>query len=64
LFHVRPFDFGNPDYNETEWRVYENLVQNKDLWSMHEEERIAFEIKNPLAGAGRTGMNWDSPVDS
>ncbi|KAG1717470.1 hypothetical protein EDB19DRAFT_1260961 [Suillus lakei] len=55
LFRVRPFgSFGNPDYNETEWRTYENSVQNKDLWSVHEEERIAFEIKTPLAGAGRT----------
>ncbi|KAG1720260.1 hypothetical protein EDB19DRAFT_1918100 [Suillus lakei] len=55
LFQVGPFgNFGNPDYNETEWRIYENSVQNKDLWSMHEEERIAFEIKTPLAGAGRT----------
>jgi hypothetical protein len=25
-----------------------NSVQDKDLWSMHEEERIAFEIKSPL----------------
>ncbi|KAG2036006.1 hypothetical protein BDR03DRAFT_476378 [Suillus americanus] len=49
LFRVGPFhNFGNPDYNETEWKAYENSVQNKDLWSMHEEERIAFEIKSPL----------------
>jgi hypothetical protein len=25
-----------------------NSVQNKDMWSVHEEERIAFEIKSPL----------------
>ncbi|KAG1815193.1 uncharacterized protein BJ212DRAFT_1481721 [Suillus subaureus] len=49
LFRVRPFhNFGNTDYNETEWKAYENSVQNRDLWSMHEEERIAFEIKSPL----------------
>ncbi|KAG1859521.1 hypothetical protein DFJ58DRAFT_744615 [Suillus subalutaceus] len=49
LFRVGPFrNFGNPDYNETEWNAYENSVQNKDLWSIHEEERIAFEIKSPL----------------
>ncbi|KAG1779474.1 hypothetical protein EV702DRAFT_1195422 [Suillus placidus] len=55
LFRVGPFqNFGSPDYNETEWRAYENSVQNKDLWSMHEEERIAFEIKSLLADAGRT----------
>ncbi|KAG2135328.1 hypothetical protein DEU56DRAFT_949282 [Suillus clintonianus] len=38
----------NSEYNETEWRVYENSIQNKDLWSVHEEERIAFETKTPL----------------
>ncbi|KAG2341000.1 hypothetical protein BDR05DRAFT_1002152 [Suillus weaverae] len=55
LFRVRPFqDFGSLDYNNTEWRAYEDSVQNKDLWSMHEEERIAFEIKSLLADAGRT----------
>ncbi|KAG1865220.1 hypothetical protein C8R48DRAFT_772919 [Suillus tomentosus] len=56
LFRARPFqNFGNADYNDTEWRAYENSVQNKDSWSVHEEERITFEIKNPLAGmAGRT----------
>ncbi|KAG1717472.1 hypothetical protein EDB19DRAFT_1261096 [Suillus lakei] len=40
-----------PDYNETEWMAYQNSVQNKELWSLHEEERIAFEIKTPLIGA-------------
>ncbi|KAG2346355.1 hypothetical protein BDR05DRAFT_779625 [Suillus weaverae] len=54
LFQVRFQDFGSPDYNEAEWRAYENSVQNKDLWSVHEEERIAFEIKSLLADAGRT----------
>jgi hypothetical protein len=54
LFRVRPWQsMGNPDYNETEWRAYENSVQNRDLWSMREEERIAFEIKSPLV----TGTN-------
>jgi hypothetical protein len=49
LFRVRPFQSSNNlDYNETEWSAYENSIQNKDLWSMHEEERIAFEIKSPL----------------
>jgi hypothetical protein len=58
LFRVGPLqNFRSPDYNETEWRAYESLVQNKDLWSMHEEERIAFAIKNPLAGVGRTGTD-------
>ncbi|KAG1751005.1 hypothetical protein EDD22DRAFT_251081 [Suillus occidentalis] len=55
LFQVGPFqNFRSPDYNETEWRAYESLVQDKNLWSMHEEERIAFAIKNPLAGVGKT----------
>ncbi|KAG1815194.1 uncharacterized protein BJ212DRAFT_1300357 [Suillus subaureus] len=49
LFRVRPSQNSrNPDYNEAEWKAYENSVQNKDLWSIHEEERIAFEIKSPL----------------
>ncbi|KAG2036007.1 hypothetical protein BDR03DRAFT_961029 [Suillus americanus] len=49
LFRVRPFqNFKSPDYNEAEWKAYESSVQNKDLWSIHEEERIAFEIKSPL----------------
>ncbi|KAG0708004.1 hypothetical protein DFH29DRAFT_994630 [Suillus ampliporus] len=53
LFRV-PLPFQNPgnmDYNETEWKVYQNSVQNKALWSVHEEERVAFEIKTPLFGA-------------
>ncbi|KAG0708012.1 hypothetical protein DFH29DRAFT_562124 [Suillus ampliporus] len=53
LFRVPlPFqNVGNLDYNETEWKVYQNSVQNKALWSVHEEERVAFEIKTPLFGA-------------
>lgn len=55
LFQVQPFqNYRRLNYNETEWKVYENSVQNRDLWSIHEEERTAFEIKNSLAGAGRT----------
>ncbi|KAG1845783.1 hypothetical protein C8R48DRAFT_779788 [Suillus tomentosus] len=55
LSRVRPIqNFGNPNYNKPEWRAYKNSIQNKDSWSMHEEERISFEIKNPLASAGRT----------
>ncbi|KAG2068855.1 hypothetical protein BDR04DRAFT_733605 [Suillus decipiens] len=54
LFRVRPFrNLGDLDYNETEWRAYEDSVQNKVLWSIHEEERTAFEIKSSLADAGR-----------
>ncbi|KAG2092512.1 uncharacterized protein F5147DRAFT_619664 [Suillus discolor] len=37
-----------------EWEYNWGLYENKDSWSMHEEERIAFEIKSPLAGAGGT----------
>ncbi|KAG0708001.1 hypothetical protein DFH29DRAFT_871255 [Suillus ampliporus] len=53
LFQVPlPFEnSGDLDYNETEWTAYQNSVQNKDLWSVHEEERIAFEIKTRLTGA-------------
>jgi hypothetical protein len=58
LFRVRPFqNFGGLDYNATEWSAYENSIQNRDLWSIHEEERIAFEIKNPLASVEGTGTD-------
>ncbi|KAG2062698.1 hypothetical protein BDR04DRAFT_1112065, partial [Suillus decipiens] len=62
LFKVRrPFgDPGNVDYNETEWKAYEDSVQNKDLWSIHEEERTAFEIKSPLTDAGRDPLSSSS----
>ncbi|KAG1779470.1 hypothetical protein EV702DRAFT_103564 [Suillus placidus] len=49
LFQVR-IPVQTPYYNETEWITYQNSVQSKDLWSVHEEERIAFEIKTPLVG--------------
>ena len=57
LFQVQlPFqNVGLLDYNETDWTACKTSVQNKDLWSVHEEERIAFEIKTELAiveGAG------------
>jgi hypothetical protein len=57
LFQVQlPFqNTGLLDYNETDWTAYKTSVQNKDLWSVHEEERIAFEIKTELViveGAG------------
>ncbi|KAG2752878.1 hypothetical protein P692DRAFT_20871405 [Suillus brevipes Sb2] len=55
LFRVQPFqNIGGLDHNETEWKAYVNSIQNRDLWSIHEEERIAFEIKNPLAGVEGT----------
>ena len=37
----------------TEWMAYEKAV--KDLWSIHEEERIAFEIKTDLISAEEAG---------
>ncbi|KAJ8589819.1 hypothetical protein M405DRAFT_861897 [Rhizopogon salebrosus TDB-379] len=40
----------NPEYNKTEWMTYQESFENKDLWTVHEEERIAFEIKTNLAG--------------
>jgi len=57
LFDVQlPFQTtGLLDYNETDWTAYKMSVQNKDLWSVHEEEQIAFEIKTELViveGAG------------
>jgi hypothetical protein len=45
-----------PDYNETEWMAYQESFQNKDSWSVHEEERVAFEIKTTLASAEGAGM--------
>ncbi|KAG2135330.1 hypothetical protein DEU56DRAFT_807644 [Suillus clintonianus] len=50
LFQVRMPFYMTADYNETEWATYQNSVQNKELWSLYEEERIAFEIKTPLVG--------------
>ncbi|KAG2341274.1 hypothetical protein BDR05DRAFT_965775 [Suillus weaverae] len=49
--HRMPFqNFGNPIYNEMQFRALE--WQDKSLpRSVHEEERIAFEIKTPLVGA-------------
>ncbi|KAG2135309.1 hypothetical protein DEU56DRAFT_396632 [Suillus clintonianus] len=48
---------GNPHYNELPLRALEWASQkpehNKDLWSVHEEERIAFESKTLLVGAER-----------
>jgi hypothetical protein len=44
---------GNPHYHEMQLALQlaalQNSGQNEDLWSVHEEERIAFEIKTPLA---------------
>lgn len=37
-----------------DWWPYENSVQNKYSWSIHEEERVSFEIKSTLTGAGGT----------
>ena len=46
----------NPEYNQTEWMTYQESFENKDLWTVHEEERIAFEIKTNLAGVKGAGM--------
>jgi hypothetical protein len=43
-------------FNETEWEAYEMSMQNKTLWSVHEEERVAFEIKTDLVSAEGAGM--------
>jgi hypothetical protein len=43
-------------FNETEWAAYQTSMQNKTLWSVHEEERVAFEIKTDLVSAEGTGM--------
>ncbi|KAG1741429.1 uncharacterized protein EDB91DRAFT_328571 [Suillus paluster] len=43
----------HPDYNVVEWKAFQNSVQ-KALWSVHEEERVAFEIKTLLVGADGT----------
>jgi hypothetical protein len=43
-------------FNETEWEAYELSMQNKTLWSVHEEERVAFEIKTDLVSAEGAGM--------
>ena len=59
LFQVQlPFqNAGLLDYNETDWTAYKTSVQNKDLWSVHEEERIAFEIKTELVAVEGAGTS-------
>jgi hypothetical protein len=46
----------NPEYNQKERMTYQESFENKDLWTVHEEERIAFEIKTNLAGVEGAGM--------
>ncbi|KAG1750799.1 hypothetical protein EDB19DRAFT_1904196 [Suillus lakei] len=47
----RPFqNTGNVDYNDKE-RIYNKPVHDQNIWSVHEDERMAFEIKIPLVGA-------------
>ncbi|KAG1779484.1 hypothetical protein EV702DRAFT_1088555 [Suillus placidus] len=46
LFRVGPFqNFGSPDYNETEWRAYENSVQNKDLGLCTRKNKLPSRLK-------------------
>jgi len=45
----------NPEYNTTEWIAYKKTFENKDLWTVHEEERVAFEIKTTLVSAEEAG---------
>jgi hypothetical protein len=45
----------NCTYMNSDW-VLRNLVPHEG-WSIHEEERIAFEIKSSLVGAGSTGTD-------
>jgi hypothetical protein len=40
--------------DQTEWMTYQKAFD--DLWSVHEEERIAFEIKTDLISAEDAGM--------
>ncbi|KAG1779498.1 hypothetical protein EV702DRAFT_104275 [Suillus placidus] len=52
---------GNPRYNEMQLAMQQlaplqDSGQNKDLRSVHEEERIAFQIKAPLVGAEGAGI--------
>ncbi|KAH7916551.1 hypothetical protein BJ138DRAFT_995536, partial [Hygrophoropsis aurantiaca] len=34
--------------NSSEWKVYEDAVVNKDIWLVHEEETLTFELKYQL----------------
>ncbi|OJA10098.1 hypothetical protein AZE42_07535 [Rhizopogon vesiculosus] len=45
---IRYSQLGRAFFDQTEWTVYDMALQNKDFWSVHEEERIAFEIKTDL----------------
>lgn len=54
LFQLHPPGW-NPEYNTTEWIAYKKTFENKDLWTVHEEERVAFEIKTTLVSAEEAG---------
>jgi hypothetical protein len=43
-------------FDETKWTECKLSVQDKDSWSVHEEERVAFEIKTDLIRAKGGGM--------
>ncbi|OJA09806.1 hypothetical protein AZE42_10939 [Rhizopogon vesiculosus] len=53
LFQVRVPGSNAPEYkyNKTEWMAYQESFENKDLWTVHEEERVAFEIKTTIVSA-------------
>ena len=58
-FPQRPIPKYNTDMcqsmvSQTEWMAYQKAFD--DLWSVHEEERIAFEIKTDLISAEDAGM--------
>ncbi|KAG2131368.1 hypothetical protein DEU56DRAFT_456901 [Suillus clintonianus] len=42
---------GIPHYDSTELKAYHESLMNETFWSVHEEEQIAFEIKNHLVDA-------------
>ncbi|KIJ63098.1 hypothetical protein HYDPIDRAFT_41360 [Hydnomerulius pinastri MD-312] len=41
--------FSSPEYDGAEWSAYESAVKAKELWDLHEEERLGFETKWPLS---------------
>ncbi|KAF9226256.1 hypothetical protein BS17DRAFT_868082 [Gyrodon lividus] len=51
VWSVEPKQWNLPkhEYDEDAWKEYESAVKAKELWDLHEEERLAFEAKTSLA---------------
>ncbi|KAF8840064.1 hypothetical protein BDN67DRAFT_969106 [Paxillus ammoniavirescens] len=57
VWEVEPHHWRSPrpEYDEDAWKQYESAVKAKELWDLHEEERLGFEAKTPLTTTGNDG---------